>query len=179
MEQPQPNDGPGNGETHDFNLRPKSRTGPLHRDSARFHVFLVDTGWNAPVSKVLHEHVHLFHRYHPQDPLYILTREQSIALLKHAPDHIGLDPMVIMYDMYRPAHMTKKLANYHGFRLNLGVFKNPQQAASKLQEFLKFVAKNREAECLSDEVARELHREGMSNVVKLLREASEASLEIL
>ncbi|WP_165224130.1 hypothetical protein [Aquisphaera insulae] len=174
-----PEPGPDSNGRDGFNLRPRTRSGPFHKDSARFHVFLVDTGWNTPVSKVLHEQVHLFHRYHPQDPLFILTREQSISLLKHAPDHIGLDPMVIMYDMYRPTHPTKTQANYHGFRLNLGVFKNPQQAAAKLQEFLKFVARNREAECLSDEVARELHREGMTNMVKLLREASEASLELL
>src|SRR4051794_27411583 len=104
-----------------FNLRPRERSGPFGKDSPRFHVFLIDTGWNAPVSKVLHEQIHLFHRYHPQDPLYILTREQSIAMLKHAPDHIGKDPMVVMYDMYRPQHVARKEANYHGFRLNLGI----------------------------------------------------------
>ncbi len=49
----------------------------------------------------------------------------------------------------------------------------------KLQEFLKFVATHRTAECLSREVDRQLHREGMGNMVKLLREASEASLELL
>ena len=48
-----------------------------------------------------------------------------------------------------------------------------------MQEFLKFVAIHRTADCLSCEVERELHREGLGNMVKLLREASEASLEIL
>ena len=50
---------------------------------------------------------------------------------------------------------------------------------AKLQEFLKFIAKNRTAECLSCEIERELHREGLSNMVQLLREAGEASLELL
>ncbi len=53
------------------------------------------------------------------------------------------------------------------------------QPHMKLQEFLKFVATHRTADCLSCEVERELHREGLSNMVKLLREASEASLELL
>ena len=76
-------------------------------------------------------------------------------------------------------NQTKEKANYHGFRLNLGIIKNPEQALGKLQEFLKFVAMHRTAECLSCEVERELHREGLGNMVKLLREASEASLELL
>jgi hypothetical protein len=163
-----------------FKLRPKHREEPLTMETPRFHVFLVDTGWNGPVSKVLHENVPLFHHYYPQDPVYVLTKEQSVKLLKRAPECIGHDPMVLMYDIYTPkgAHAKEK-ANYHGFRLNLGVIKNPQQALAKLQEFLKFVTKNRTAECLSCEVQRELHREGLSNMVNILREASEASLELL
>ncbi|MGZ3318209.1 MAG: hypothetical protein ACXU95_13005 [Isosphaeraceae bacterium] len=163
-----------------LNLRPQVREQPLTPESPRFHVFLIDTGWNGPVSKVLHEHMCLFGHYHPQDPVYILSREQSIKLLKKAPEHIGRDPMIVVYDIYRPKrNQAKEKANYHGFRLNLGIFKNPEQALVKFQEFLKFVATHRTADCLSCEVERELHREGLGNMVKLLREASEASLELL
>ena len=161
-------------------LRPKVREEPLTPETPRFHVFLIDTGWNGPVSKVLHEHMSLFHHYHPQDPLYILSKEQSIKILKNAPEHIGRDPMIVVYDTYRPSkHRSKEKANYHGFRLNLGIFKHPEQALGKLQEFLKFVAMHRTADCLSCEVEKELHREGLGNMIKLLREASEASIELL
>ena len=50
---------------------------------------------------------------------------------------------------------------------------------SRLQEFLRFVNLNRTAECLACEVRHELHREGLSGAVTLLREASEASFELL
>jgi len=163
-----------------LHLRPKVREQPLTPETPRFHVFLIDTGWNGPVSKVLHENMPLFHHYHPQDPVYILSREQSIKILKTAPEHIGRDPMIVVYDIYRPKkNQSKEKANYHGFRLNLGIIKNPQQALFKLQEFLKFVATHRTADCLSCEVERELHREGLGNMVKLLRETSGASLELL
>lgn len=163
-----------------FGLRPRHQPADLSRDAPRFHVFLIDTRWNGPVSKVLREQMPLFHHYHPQDPLYILTREQSIRVLKNAPEHIGRDPMVVIYDLYtRRGAPRKEKPNYHGFRLNLGLFRNPEQALAKLQEFLKFVATHRTADCLSCEVERELHREGLGNMVKLLREASEASLELL
>ncbi len=163
-----------------FKLRPRVREEPLTPDTPRFHIFLIDTGWNAPVSKVLREHLPLFREYHPQDPIYMLTREQSVQILKKAPEHIGKDPIVVVYDIYKPKGVkTREKANYHGFRLNLGIIRHPEQALARLQEFLKFIAKNRTAECLSCEVERELHREGLSNMVQLLREAGEASLELL
>jgi hypothetical protein len=163
-----------------FKLRPKHHEEPLTIDTPRFHVFLIDTGWNRPVSKVLHQNIRLFYHYHPQDPLYVLTKAQSIKLLKRAPEHIGRDPMVVVYDIYSPKSAgPNEKANYRGFRLNLGVIKNPEQALAKLQEFLKFVTKNRAAECVEREVHRELHREGLSNMVNILREASEASLELV
>jgi hypothetical protein len=164
----------------EFRLRPKARVEPLTPETPRFHVFLIDTGWNVPVSKCLHEHLPLFHQYHPQDPVYMLTKEQSVKLLKKAPEHIGKDPMVLVYDMYRaPDGKSKEKPNYHGFRLNLGIIRHPEQAMAKLQEFLKFICKNRTAECLSREVERQLHREGLSNVVQLVREAGQSSLELL
>jgi hypothetical protein len=163
-----------------FGLRPRPRTAPLTKDTPRFHVFVIDTGWNGPVSRVLHEHANLFCQYNPQDPVYVLTRQQSIQVLKNAPEHIGRDPMVVVYDIYAPKVAPRKdKPNYHGFRLNLGLIRHPEQALAKLQEFLKFVMLHRTADCLSCEVERELHREGLGNMVKLLREASEASLELL
>jgi hypothetical protein len=163
-----------------FGLRPRVHAEPFTRETPRFHVFVIDTGWNGPVSRVLREHANLFCQYNPQDPVYILTREQSVQVLKNAPEHIGKDPMVVVYDIYAPKlSPNKDKPNYHGFRLNLGLIRHPEQALAKLQEFLKFVMLHRTADCLSCEVERELHREGLGNMVKLLREASEASLELL
>jgi hypothetical protein len=164
----------------EIRLRSKQAEQPLTQDTPRFHVFLVDTGWNQPVSKVLNQQLPLLHQYHPQDSLYILSREQSIEILKKAPEHIGRDPLVIVYDLYRPKNEKQPTKdNYRGFRLNLGLIKNPEQALAKLQQFLKFIAKNRTADCIDREVRHELHQEGLENLVKLLRDASEASLELL
>jgi hypothetical protein len=122
----------------------------------------------------------LFREYHPKDPLYILTQEQSVRILKNAPEHIGLDPIVVVYDLHSPPQSrSESTENYRGFRLNLGLIKNPEQALQRLQHFIRFVALNRKSECLECEVRRELHKEGMSNWVKVLRDASEASLELL
>jgi hypothetical protein len=50
--------------------------------------------------------------------------------------------------------------------------RNAEQALSRLQEFIRFVASNRAAVDLDREVRRELHREGVEGIVKLLRETS-------
>ena len=87
---------------------------------------------------------------------------------------------MVVYDLLSPRHATgDSVENYRGFRLNLGLIKNPEQALQRLQHFLRFITLNRASECLEYEVKRELHKEGMGNWVKVLREASEASLELL
>jgi hypothetical protein len=163
-----------------FELRSRRPTEPLSVENPRFHVFLIDTGWNGPVSKLIRSQLPLIHQYHPKDPVYILTPEQSIRILKNAPEHIGLDPIVVVYDLHTPKHAKgANDGNYRGFRLNLGLIKSPEQALHRFQHFVRFVAQNRNCECFADEVKRELHKEGVANWIKVLHDASEASLELL
>ncbi len=154
----------------DLDLRSKAPQAPLTPQTERFHIFLIDTGWNVPVSKAVRAHIPLLHQYSRQDTLYILTPEQSVEVLKHMPETIGHDPIVVVYDRY--GSHSKHSRNYHGFRLNLGLIKNPEQALARLQEFVRFVSMNRTADCLDTEVKRSLHREGLQGMVKILREAS-------
>jgi len=163
-----------------FKLSSRDLSEAPARDTPRFHTFVIDTGWNVPVSNLLHSQFPLFHAYHPKDPLYILTRDQSIRILQRAPEHIGLDPIILVYDLHAPAGAKGELgANYRGFRLNLGLFKNPQQALQRLQHFVRFIAVHRTSDHLISEVRREMHQEGLGNLVKIIGEASEASLELL
>jgi hypothetical protein len=163
-----------------FVLRSRPHPEPISPDTPRFHFFLIDTGWNAPVSKVLLNQLPLFYELNPHDTLYVLTREQSAKILRNAPEHIGLDPIVVVYDLLNPCNPDPDgVENYRGFRLNLGLIKNPEQALQRLQHFLRFIAVNRTSDCLECEVKRDLHKEGLGNMVKILKEASEASIELL
>jgi hypothetical protein len=172
-----------NGGTHprtSFRLSSRQPGESFTGDFPRFHIFLIDTGWNGPVSKVLRSQLPLFHAYHPKDRLYILTQEQSIRVLQRAPEHISLDPIIVVYDLHRPAHAKDGHASsYHGFRLNLGLFKNPEQALQRLQHFVRFIAVHRTSDSLISDVRREMHKEGLENLIRILGEASEASLELL
>jgi len=160
-----------------FRLRSRRAEEALDPNNPRFHIFLIDTGWNTHLSRVLRDHLPLIHEFHPQDPLYVLTREQSIKVLKSAPEHIGLDPILVVYDLHAPT--AAKHERYRGFRLNLGLLKNSDQALHKLQQFLKFISCHRSSQRLDHDVQRELHKEGLGNMVSILKEASEASLELI
>jgi hypothetical protein len=149
----------------ELDLRTEKPGGPLDPSQKRFDIFLIDTGWNKAVSEMVRTHLPLIYEYQKQDSLYLLTHRQSVEVLKHAVDQIGYDPTILFYDRYGSG-------NYRGFRLNLGLMRSAEQALARLQEFIRFVAANRAVEHLEREVRRELHREGVEGIVKLLRETT-------
>jgi hypothetical protein len=151
-------------------LRTKPMPAHFTPDMKRFDIFLIDTEWNVPVSKAVRHFLRNYFDCHPKDTLYELSREQSFEIIKHDPKVIGHDPTLVLYDLY--ASGSGKTGNYRGFRLNLGLMRNGEQALARLQEFIRFVALNRTVEHLDREVRRELQREGIEGIVKILRETS-------
>jgi hypothetical protein len=131
---------------------------------------LLDTGWNSAVSKLVHAHLTLLWNFERHDTLYILTPEQSVEFLKLAPELIGNDPIIIVYDLHKSTHHANR--NYHGFRLNLGLIRHPEQALARLQEFVRFIEINRSADDLYQKVTKELHREGWQGMIKVIHDAS-------
>ncbi len=90
----------------DVSFRSRNVAEPPARDQKRFDFFLVDTGWNTPVSKVVRTHLRsLFNAgaYHEHDHLYELSPQQSAVILGRAPENIGCDPTIIVYDLYGSA----------------------------------------------------------------------------
>jgi hypothetical protein len=154
----------------DLDLRTESPTGPLAADGKRFDIFLIDTGWNEPVSKVVRSHLRSLSMYKMRDDLYELTHEQSAEIIKHDPTLIGRDPTIIFYDRYGSAGANT--GTYRGFRVNLGVMRHPEQALNRLQEIIRFVVVHHADEHLHREIRRELHREGFQGMMKLFRDTS-------
>ena len=154
----------------DLDLRFKPTNAPLDPMAKRFDIFLIDTGWNQSVSKVIQSHLSLFFSFEKQDSFYILSPEQSIEILRGAPHLIGNDPIILVYDLRAPD--DRKSRGFHGFRLNLGLVKHSDQALARLQEFLRFIALNRSAIRLDRSIRRELYREGLDGMIKILRDAS-------
>jgi len=155
----------------DLDLKCKECDKSLGPDAQRFNFFLIDTGWNESVSKMVHKHFpHFLHHHNPDDLLFILTPEQSVEVLRHAPYEIGHDPIILVYDLYAPDKDKAKC--YKGFRLALGLIRHPEQAMARLQEFFRFIVVHRHSAHLDREIRRELHREGFSGMIKILREST-------
>ena len=150
----------------DLDLRAQSATEPLSPDSKRFDIFVIDTGWNEPISKVVRSHLRTLAKYKMKDDLYELTPEQSAKLVKHDPTLIGCDPTIIFCE--RNCSARENAATYSGLRLNLCLMRHPEQALVRLQEIIRFVVMHRTAEHLDQEIRRELHREGFDGFMKLL-----------
>ena len=159
---------------HHLDLR-SPPPGDATPDSKRFDLFLIDTVWNRPVSRAVHHQLPLIYEFQSQDTLYILTREQSVAIGKANPDFIGHDPTLLVYDRFA----SSKSCTYKGFRLNLGLMRNPEQALKRLQEFVRFIAQHRAAENLDQEIRRQMHREGLQGVIQIVREGFEAGVELV
>ncbi len=159
-----------------LDLRTGANGAGIDARSKRFDMFLIDTGWNRPVSEVVQKHLPILYEYQRQDSLYILSPEQSVEILRREPTMIGRDPTLLVYDQFAG---PDEAGRYRGFRINLGRFRSGEQATARLQEFLRFVNMNRTAHRLDLAVRAELHHEGLSGAVKILREVSSASVELI
>src|SRR6516165_1871443 len=85
-----------------LDLRFKVSHEPLDANAKRFDVFLIDSGWNVAVGKLVRSHLPTLLNFEKEDDFYILSPEQSVQLLKQTPNLIGHDPIILVYDLYAP-----------------------------------------------------------------------------
>src|SRR5215468_7460226 len=104
----------------------------------RFRIYIVDSGWNSPAHRVLVENFALIRDLQKDDPIYVLSREQSIEFQRRHGSRIGRDPIIAVRDM--EALDQGGTTGFHGFRLVLGLLRTPQQALQGLQAFARFLA---------------------------------------
>ena len=74
-------------------LRTQGMTGPPTHDMKRFDIFLIDTGWNAAISKIVRTNLHVWIESYKQDSLYELSPEQSVEIIKHDKFKLKFDEM--------------------------------------------------------------------------------------
>lgn len=134
---------------------------------ARFHFFIIDSGWKSVSAKVIRDNFKMIREFQSHDPLYVLSQEQSIALIRANPDWIGKDPIILVHDLH--AKGGEGVSGYCGFRLCLGLIKNSEQALTAMQEFLRFVHNHRRSHNIEKEIQAKLHREGIEGAIEVLR----------
>jgi hypothetical protein len=141
----------------------------------RFHFFIIDTGWKSVSAKVIRDNFHMIREFQNSDPLYVLSREQSIALVRANPDLIGKDPIILVHDLH--AKGGRGDSGYHGFRLCLGLIKNAGKALNAMQEFLRFVHHHRRSANIEKDIRQRLHRQGLEGAIEVIREGASELME--
>ena len=145
---------------------------PVVPPAARFHFFLIDSGWNSAAARVIRDNLGMITRFQNHDPLFILDQAQSTALMRRHPHLIGKDPILLARDMQ--ARGADGATEYHGFHLNMGLIKDPVTAVEGLRKFLHFLAVHRHSANIEADVKQQLHREGLSGAIEVLRMGAEA-----
>jgi hypothetical protein len=138
----------------------------------RFHFFLIDSGWNSAAARVIRDNLDMITRFQNDDPLFILTREQSTALMRRHPHLIGKDPILLARDLQ--ARGATGDSEYHGFHLNMGLIRNPDKAVEGLRNFLHFLAAHRHSANIEKDVQAQLHRQGLQGAIEVLRAGAES-----
>ena len=132
----------------------------------RFHIFIIDTGWNCAASTVLREHINMISDLNIDDELFVLDRPTSIALLRHYPLQVGRDPIIAVHDLH-PRH-RHRVKHTHGFRMHLGILDTEQQVLGALRMLARFLITHRNAADLDRLVRQDLHRQGLAGAIEII-----------
>jgi len=145
----------------------RAASGPLPtvRDP-RFHIFIIDTGWNCAASKVLRDHIHMINDLNLDDELFVLDRATSVALLRHYPKQVGRDPTIAVHDL-KPRH-RHKIKHTHGFRMHLGILDDETQVLAALKMFIRFLITHRNADDIDTLVRKDLHGKGLAGAIQII-----------
>ncbi len=145
-----------------------------HEYQPRFHFFIIDSGWKSISARVIRENFDMIREFQNNDPLYILTRDQSIKMIRENPDLIGKDPLILVHDLHAKGGRGED--GYHGFRLCLGLIKKSEQALFAMQEFLRFVHNHRHSANIEKDIKERLHRKGLEGAIEVLRDGAQEAM---
>ena len=135
-------------------------------EEPRFQIFIVDAGWNSPARRVLHENFGMLRDLAKNDPIYVLSRENSIDFIQNHPSLLGKGPAIVVHDL--AALREGGATGFHGFRLHLGLMRSEEQALLALELFARFLATHRRSVDLEADVRRNLRREGIIGAIEII-----------
>jgi hypothetical protein len=131
----------------------------------RFHIYIVDTGWNSVARKVLQENLTLWQDLTRDDPVYVLDRDMSVEFLRRHPSLIGRDPIIFAHDLWEIRRSGT--SRVHGVRVHLGLLRHEEKVLQAMKLFARFLSTQRMSANLEDVMRRRLRREGLAGAFEL------------
>jgi hypothetical protein len=138
---------------------------PAGAQQPRFHIYVIDTGWNSVARKVLQENLALLHDLTSDDPVYMLDRDMSVEFLRRHPSLIGRDPIICAHDLWAIRHSGT--SRVHGVRVHLGLLGDEDKVLQAMQMVARFLSTQRMSANLEDVMRRKLRREGLAGAFDL------------
>jgi len=135
-------------------------------DEPRFRIFIIDTGWNRVAREVLQAHLSLFRDFMGSDPIYVLDRDMSLAILRRSRDLIGRDPIISVHDMRAIRH--GRTGGVYGVRLHLGLMRDANKAKRALTMLVRFLARFRMSDDFEFQVRHRLRLEGVAGAITII-----------
>jgi hypothetical protein len=133
----------------------------------RFDIFVIDVGWNSPVSESFRANlkVALPHQEHCNS--YFLSAHQCFALSRLHPSLLGVEPSLIVID--REAYAARRAAGY-GFKLNLGLVRDIGAANNLVKWILAVLAEQKPGSDVTTPIRNLIHKEGMRGAFNIMAE---------
>ena len=136
-----------------------------HDGRRRFEVYIIDSGWKTPASKVVRESIGLFTKYLSRHEVYILSEDQSEEFLQGHPQLLGEDPIIVVLD--REA-IERGSPNGVGVRLLLGGIHDVERVQGLIKMLLRIVNTRQLAEDLPQSIRKYVHREGVTGAIDVI-----------
>jgi hypothetical protein len=138
----------------------------------RFDIFVIDVGWNSPVSESFRVNLKQALPYQKNCNSYFLTAKQCYALARLHPSMLGVEPSLIVID--REAYAARRPEGY-GFKLNLGLVRDIGAANNLVKWILAVLAEQKAGSDVTGPVRTLLHKEGMRGAINIMAEMAHST----
>lgn len=145
-------------------------------DSRRraFDVFYIRSGWRTAVSDAVEANMPEVASMLREHRLFVLSEQQVREYVKLHPTLVASVPIMMVID--RTA-AQQNLKTGFGFRLCLGVVKNPETAVSLLKWGVQLALLSR-ADLMTNAVRKSAHKESFAGIIELLGEGTSHLTEL-
>jgi len=145
-------------------------------DRPRFRIYIIDGGWHSVARKVLRENMVLLQDL-TYDPVYVLDKQRSVALLMQYRSMIGRDPIIIVHGL-NELPQAGQPDRVYGMRVHLGLLRKEQAVLAALQTLTNFLARFRRGDRLEYEIRRKLRMEGLTGVIEIVAGRAPAHVKL-
>jgi hypothetical protein len=139
-----------------------------------FDVFYIRSGWRTAVSEAVEANMPEVASMLRDHRLFVLNEQQVRDYVKLHPTLVASVPILMVIDRVAA---SQNLKTGYGFRLCLGVIKNPETAVSLLKWGVQLALMSR-ADLITRAVRKSGHKESLAGMIELLGEGTSHLTEL-